>query len=246
MPTQSNPNSQPESENPQALNSDGLQFTNPEAEELAKIPPAPLANSSKPEENPWVEGLKTIGLSIILALGIRQFVAEARYIPSESMRPTLEVNDRLIIEKVSYYFYKPERGDIIVFRPTDRLRQANPSLKDAFIKRVIGLPGETVEVRDGQVLINDQPIEENYIFAPPDYPWGPEVVPEDSYLVLGDNRNNSYDSHFWGFVPRENIIGRAVVRFWPLNRMGGIGPEPGYQQPDPAKSTESPEASPSP
>lgn len=193
-------------------------------------PTPPVASDSAPgnADNPWVEGLKTIGLSIVLALGIRTFVAEARYIPSESMVPTLEVNDRLIVEKVSYHFQTPHRGDIIVFYPTDQLRKQNPSLKDAFIKRVIGLPGEKVEVMNGQVYINDQPIAENYIESPPDYQWGPEVVPDNSYLVLGDNRNNSYDSHFWGYVPRENIIGRAVLRFWPPNRAGEIGPDPQY------------------
>lgn len=195
-------------------------------------------------ENPWVEGLKTIGLSVILALGIRQFVAEARYIPSESMLPTLEVNDRLIVEKVSYHFTQPDRGDIVVFSPTDRLRQENPSLKDAFIKRVIGLPGETVEVHDGRVFVNDQPLDENYIAAAPDYQWGPETVPSNSYLVLGDNRNNSYDSHFWGYVPRENIIGRAVVRFWPLDRIGTIGPQPPYQGNEQPQETAQPEAAP--
>lgn len=185
-------------------------------------------------ENPWVEGLKTIGLSVVLALGIRTFVAEARYIPSESMLPTLEVNDRLIVEKVSYHFKGPNRGDIVVFQPTDQLKQQNPSLKDAFIKRVIGLPGEKVEVINERVYINDEPIQESYIESPPDYQWGPEVVPPGSYLVLGDNRNNSYDSHFWGYVPKDNIIGRAVVRFWPPARVGEIGPDPAYQdQPQP-------------
>uniref|UniRef100_UPI0030DB7B21 signal peptidase I n=1 Tax=Oculatella sp. LEGE 06141 TaxID=1828648 RepID=UPI0030DB7B21 len=184
----------------------------------------------KNSENPVVEGLKTIGLSIVLALGIRHFVAEARYIPSESMLPTLEVNDRLIVEKISYHFNSPQRGDIVVFWPNERLRQENPSLRDAFIKRVIGLPGDTIEVRGGRVYVNGEAIRENYIAAEPDYQWGPETVPPDSYLVLGDNRNNSYDSHFWGYVPRENIIGRAVVRFWPPNRMGELGPTPPYRQ----------------
>lgn len=194
-------------------------------------------------ENPWVEAFKTIGLSVVLALGIRQFVAEARYIPSESMLPTLEVNDRLIVEKISYHFNPPQRGDIVVFWPTDKLKQENPSLKDAFIKRVIGLPNETVEVRNGLVYINGEPLEENYIAAPPDYQWGPETVPADSYLVLGDNRNNSYDSHFWGYVPRENIIGRAVVRFWPPNRVGQLDPEPLYQA-EPAAAETSPATAP--
>lgn len=179
--------------------------------------------------DPTVEALKTIGLSVVLALGIRHFVAEARYIPSESMLPTLEVNDRLIVEKVSYRFSDPSRGDIVVFWPTDRLRQDNPSLKDALIKRVIGLPGEIVEVKNGTVFVNNEPLEENYIAAEPDYEWGPEEVPADSYLVLGDNRNNSYDSHFWGYVPQDKVIGRAAVRFWPLSRVGELDPAPLYQ-----------------
>ncbi|MBE9098443.1 signal peptidase I [filamentous cyanobacterium LEGE 07170] len=182
------------------------------------------------EENPWVETVKTIGVSIVLALGLRAAIVEARYIPSGSMLPTLEINDRLIVEKVSYHFNDPQRGDIVVFSPTDRLRQDNPDLRDAFIKRIIGLPGEMVEITGGQVFINGESIEENYIPAEyaPDYEWGPEEVPEGEYLVLGDNRNNSYDSHFWGYVPKRNIIGRAVIRFWPPQRVGTIDPIPVY------------------
>ncbi|MGB3536296.1 MAG: signal peptidase I [Microcoleaceae cyanobacterium] len=183
-------------------------------------------NSSPPEpENPWVEGFKTIGLSIILALGIRTFVAEARYIPSGSMLPTLEINDRLIIDKLGYKFSDPQRGDVVVFSPTDALKQ---QYKDAFIKRIIGLPGETVEVNNGRVIVDGETIAENYIAEEPQYDWGPQTVPENSYLVLGDNRNNSFDSHSWGFVPYDNIIGRAVVRFWPLDRLGGLDSEPLY------------------
>ncbi|MDT9296570.1 MAG: signal peptidase I [Arthrospira platensis PCC 7345] len=177
------------------------------------------SSPSHNEENAWVEGIKTIGLSIILALGIRTFVAEARYIPSGSMLPTLEINDRLIIDKLSYRFTEPQRGDVVVFNPTEEL---SLQYNDAFIKRIIGLPGETLEVRDGQVFVNGEPIEEDYIAEEPQYKWGPETIPEGQFLVLGDNRNNSFDSHYWGFVPRENIIGRAVVRFWPLDRLGGV------------------------
>ena len=171
-------------------------------------------------ENPWVEALKTLGTAAILAFGIRTFVAEARYIPSASMEPTLEINDRLIIEKVSYHFKKPQRGDVVVFQPTDFLIRQN--FKDAFIKRVIGLPGEKIEVKNRTVYVNDRPLEESYIAEAPDYDYGPVIVPEDRYLVLGDNRNNSYDSHQWGFVPRKNLIGKAVVRFWPPNRLGSL------------------------
>ncbi|KKI98233.1 signal peptidase I [Prochlorothrix hollandica] len=190
------------------------------------------------QENPWVEGIKTIGLSAILAFGIRTFVAEARYIPSSSMLPTLQINDRLIVDKVTYYLSEPQRGDIVVFNPTDALLAQN--FRDAFIKRIIGLPGDTVEVYDGQVWVNGQVIAENYIQDQPDYIYGPETVPEGHYLVLGDNRNNSYDGHSWGFVPRDRIIGRATVRFWPLGRMGGIG-HPTYSLPELPELPEAPD-----
>ncbi len=180
-------------------------------------------NPPQENEGSWLGELtRTIGLSIVLALGIRTFVAEARWIPSESMVPTLQKYDKLIVDKLSYHFTNPQRGEIVVFSPTENIKKENPNLKDAFIKRIIGLPGDKVEVKGERVYINDQPLQEKYIEAPPHYQFGPVTVPADSYLVLGDNRNNSYDSHFWGFVPRENIIGRAVVRFWPPNRIGEL------------------------
>ena len=177
-------------------------------------------------DNPWLEGLKTIGLSAILAVGIRHFVAEARYIPSESMLPTLKVNDRLIIDKVSYTFNQPQRGDIVVFNPTDTLKEQKYT--DAFIKRVIGLPGDQVMVNSGKVWVNRQPLTETYINELPAYEYGTVTVPPNSYFVLGDNRNNSYDSHYWGVVPKDRIIGRAVIRFWPFDRLGSIKPDPPY------------------
>jgi signal peptidase I len=178
-------------------------------------------------ENPWVEGLKTLALSAVLAFGVRTFVAEARYIPSTSMLPTLEINDRLLIEKIGYRFTSPERGDIVVFSPTEALKEQG--YDDAFIKRVIGLPGETIQVRGGVVTVDGQPLMENYLADEPNYDFGPVTVPEGHYLVLGDNRNNSYDSHYWGFLPRENIIGRAAIRFWPLGRITVID-DPSYSQ----------------
>ncbi|WP_324293509.1 MULTISPECIES: signal peptidase I [Moorena] len=147
-------------------------------------------------------------------------LVEARYIPSGSMLPTLQINDRLIINKWSYSFQEIQRKDIVVFLPTEKLKEQN--FKDAFISRIIGLPGDKIEVNGGKVYVNNQPLEENYIEEPPQYSWGPVTVPPDSYTVLGDNRNNSYDSHHWGFVPRENIIGKATKRFWPLDRAGAI------------------------
>ena len=178
------------------------------------------------EENPVIEIAKTLATAFVLAIGIRTLVAEARYIPSSSMEPTLEINDRLIIEKISYLFRTPQRGDVVVFSPTDKLKEQN--FKDAFIKRVIGLPGETIEVKGGKVYVNGKALREKYIEDFPEYKYGPVEVPQDQYLVLGDNRNNSYDSHYWGFVPRKNLIGRAAVRFWPLNRLGSLDEKPIY------------------
>lgn len=185
--------------------------------------------SSKPE-NPWVELTQTVVTAVILAFGIRTFVAEARYIPSSSMEPTLEINDRLIIEKLSYHFREPVRGDVVVFNPTEAL--VAQDFHDAFIKRIIGLPGETVEVKEGKVYVNGEEITEKYIAEDPNYDYGPVVVPEGEYLVLGDNRNNSYDSHYWGFVPKDKIIGKAFVRFWPFNRLGSLDQQPLYPGPN--------------
>ena len=177
-------------------------------------------NRQPKPENVWSETIKTLGVSLFLAFGIRTFIAEARYIPSGSMLPTLQINDRLVIDKLSYDFTDPKQGDIVVFNPTSALEAQN--YHEAFIKRIIGLPGDKVAVRNGKVYVNNVPLTENYLEAPPNYQWGSVIVPANSYLVLGDNRNNSYDSHYWGFVPRQNIIGKAAFRFWPLNRIGGI------------------------
>jgi signal peptidase I len=180
------------------------------------------------EENPLVELLKTLVSAGILAIGIRACVAEARYIPSESMLPTLEINDRLIIEKISYHFRKPKRGDVVVFSPTEALKQEN--YQEAFIKRVIGIPGDVVEVKNKTVYVNGQKLREKYILEPPQYDYPPTKVPPGQYLVLGDNRNNSYDSHYWGFVPLKNLIGRAAVRFWPPDRLGTLNNQPLYPE----------------
>jgi signal peptidase I len=178
-------------------------------------------------ENPWIEAAKTIVTAAILAFGIRTFVAEARYIPSSSMEPTLLINDRLIIEKISYHLHDPKRGDIVVFNPTKALQERN--FKDAFIKRVIGLPGDTIQVKNGIVYVNGGALSENYIAQKPEYNYGPVTVPLGQYLVLGDNRNNSYDSHYWGFVPKDKFVGRAFVRFWPFDRLGMLDQQSGEQ-----------------
>ncbi|HEY9669899.1 MAG TPA: signal peptidase I [Waterburya sp.] len=143
-------------------------------------------------------------------------IIETRYIPSRSMLPTLQINDRLLIDKTVYRSQLPRRGDLVLFQPTEVLRQQN--FKEVFLKRIIGLPGEKLSVKNGLVYINGKPLQENYIEERPQYEFGPVVVPANQYFVLGDNRNNSYDSHYWGFVPRELIVGKAIGIFCPVER----------------------------
>jgi signal peptidase I len=168
------------------------------------------------------ENLQIIGMGLILALLIRFFIAEPRYIPSESMLPTLEEGDRLVVEKVSYHFQNPQEGDIVVFTPPPQLQLLGYKENQAFIKRIIAHQGDLVAVEDGKVYVNNQPLQEDYILETPYYNLSPIEVPPGYLFVMGDNRNNSNDSHIWGLLPRENIIGKAVFRFWPFNRIGNI------------------------
>ncbi|MBD0344330.1 MAG: signal peptidase I [Coleofasciculus sp. Co-bin14] len=193
-------------------------------------------HSQATRNNLWIEGLKTVGLSLVFAFGIRTLVAEPRYVASGSMQPTLEVNDRLMIDKLTYLWSDPQRGDIVVFSPTEALKRKN--LNDTFIKRAIGLPGEKVEIKGGRVYINDRVLSEQYIAEYLVYDWGPVTVPPNSYLVMGDNRDNSYDGRYWGFVPRDHIIGKATIRFWSPDRLGKIDRSPLY--PSSPRSTPQP------
>ncbi|MEA5582249.1 signal peptidase I [Nodularia harveyana UHCC-0300] len=181
----------------------------------------PAATSSKGWSS-WQENLTLMAIALCLAILIRTFIAEPRYIPSDSMLPTLHTGDRLVVEKVSYHFHPPTTGDIIVFQPPAELQSRGYPADQAFIKRVIGLPGKILKINDGEVYLNDQPLAEDYIAEPPNQPFPAIQVPEDQFFVMGDNRNNSNDSRYWGFLPRQNIIGRAAFRFWPLDRIGFI------------------------
>lgn len=182
-----------------------------------------MQNSPVPSR--W-QFIKENGLLLVFALALalllRFFVAEPRYIPSDSMLPTLEQGDRLVVEKVSYRFHPPVVGDVVVFHPPELLQTQGYKVNQAFIKRVIALPGQTVEVKNGVVYRDGQPLQEKYILEPPQYNL-PEVrVPEGQLFVMGDNRNNSNDSHVWGFLPQENIIGHALFRFFPAGRWGQV------------------------
>lgn len=157
-----------------------------------------------------VETFQTILLALVLYFLIDSVVARVR-VENVSMKPTLLPDERLLVNKLAYRFGEVKRGDIIVFH-----FPANPS--EDYIKRVIGLPGDRIHIRDGKVFVNGRELEEDYISAPVMYN-GEWVVPPDSLFVLGDNRNQSSDSHSWGFVPLQNVIGKALVVYWPLDKV---------------------------
>ncbi|MCS6812452.1 MAG: signal peptidase I [Cyanobacteria bacterium] len=185
--------------------------------------PESLSNQpsqAKPPKSVLRENAQLVLVALFVALLLRLFVAEPRFIPSNSMEPTLKVGDRLVVEKVSYRFHLPQRGDIVVFEPPEQLLQFGYRKQQVFIKRVIGLPGQRIAVRSGRVWVNGQPLEEPYIAAAPTYQLPDIQVPSGTVFVMGDNRNNSNDSHVWGFLPIDNIVGRAWFRFYPFDRIG--------------------------
>ena len=156
---------------------------------------------------------------------IKTFLFQAFYIPSDSMVPTLKKNDRVIVNKLSYHLHPVHRGDIIVFKSPRDGQPIDPGVKD-LVKRVIGLPGETVEGRaDGHIYINGKVLKESYLpkGQSPGADFAPIKVPADSYWVMGDNRSNSRDSRFFPkshFIRKKDIVGRVFLRLWPLNRLG--------------------------
>lgn len=205
------------------------------------------------------ETIDTIVFVVIAVILIRFFIAELRWIPSGSMMPTLlggpnMTCDRIVVEKVSKlpnlikkhkFENEPKRGDVMIFYPPFVKLKTDPwsvfsrltgfFCKDiAYIKRVIGLPGEKFEIKKSSngayhVYINDKRLDEEYIMSEYDYHTcknnmycGPFIIPENQYFMMGDNRGNSQDSRFWGTLPKERFIGRAVFIFWPLNRIGII------------------------
>lgn len=179
------------------------------AETQPEISSEEIQNNPNKLRQTLIDIIETILLSLVLYFGINAVSARIR-VESISMQPTLKAGYYVIVDRLAYKIGKPHRGDIIIFRyPPDPQREP-------YIKRVIGLPGDTVQITDGKVYVNGEQLIEPYIAAAPDYD-GTWTVPQDSLFVLGDNRNRSSDSHSWGMVPIENVIGKALVVYWPLD-----------------------------
>jgi signal peptidase I len=206
------------------------------------IPPRRVPPRKKQKKTSFLIELPILILvALVVAVLIKTFLVQAFWIPSGSMIPTLEINDRVLVNKLSYLIGEPDRGDVVVFDPpfgveedTEPLLQAivrnvaeslglqTPAVED-LIKRVVAVGGEEVEIKDGQVLIDGVAIDEPYLNEPVSMPdFGPVQVPEGSIFVMGDNRSRSQDSRRFGPIETDSIVGRAFVRVWPFDRWGGL------------------------
>jgi len=170
-----------------------------------------------PRLNHWLfDWSETIIVALVLALVIRAFFLQVFWIPSGSMEPTLDINDRIVVNKVAYHFREPRRLEVVVFRGVPAMGVEKKDL----IKRLVGLPGEKLEVKDGKIYINDQPVAEKHTLNEDYANFGPVTIPPASFFVMGDNRPASADSRYWGFLPKSNLIGPAFLRLWPLAKFG--------------------------
>ena len=164
------------------------------------------------------ELLEIVLIAFALSWVLRTYVVEARKIPTGSMLPTIQLDDRVIVDK---FFFKRfdhiSPGDIIVFHPPPSAHAT-----EDFIKRVVGLPGYKIEIRNHTTYVNGQPLYEPYVVDQSKNDFAQIVVPKDSVFVMGDNRNNSADSREWGFLPMQNITGRTLFRYWPLDHIGAL------------------------
>jgi signal peptidase I len=198
----------------------------------------------KSTTNSLVEFVVIIAVALGLAIGIQQWLVKPFRIPSPSMVPTLEVGQRVLVNRIGTHFGDPERGDVVVFKPptgadthqcgdpnkTNQQPCGKPTSKKSennFIKRVIGLPGDTIKIENNRAIVNGKPIDEPYINKGTSCDnycnlEEPITVPPDHFFMMGDNRGESDDSRVWGPVPKDWIIGDAFFTYWPPNRIGTL------------------------
>jgi signal peptidase I len=199
------------------------EITSPEVEAAAGTEAfaggQPTESSSGPGALAWLlQAVREIGETVIpaviIALFINLFLAQATQVLGQSMEPTLHSSQRVVIEKVSYRLHGPRRGDIIVID--------SPDQSEMLIKRVVGLPGETIEVKNGRVIIDGELLEETWTFRKGGGHFGPQTVPPLHVFVLGDNRGASNDSRNFGSVPIDDIVGQAWISYWPPGELGFV------------------------
>lgn len=169
------------------------------------------------------EEIQSYAVSLAVALLVRFFIVEPRFIPSLSMYPTFEIGDQLAVDKISKLYRPVVRKDVVVFNPPQAFKEiSGMDNNEALIKRVIAVAGDVVQMKKGVLIVNGEAQTDSFVNEAAYYDWGPQAVPPGMLMVLGDNRNHSLDSHIWGFLPKENVIGRAIFKYWPVWRLGAI------------------------
>jgi signal peptidase I len=185
--------------------------------------PSSAPGPSTTKKEGLLRQIRSLLLWVLVALLLRWAVIEPRWIPSGSMLPTLQLQDRILVEKLRARLHRPIRaGSVVVFHPPAVLVEAGYDPDAALIKRVVAVAGDRIEVRQGQLWRNDSPVGHDWAAEPMDYTLAPLTVPDGQLLVLGDNRNASLDSHLWGPLPQDEVIGTAIWRYWPPQRFGPI------------------------
>ena len=168
------------------------------------------------------DDVATVLITFAVSLAFRSYIAEPRYIPSLSMYPNWDVGDRLIAEKITYYKHDPQVGDVVIFHPPKTDKTSWALTREVFIKRIVAQEGDQVEVKGGTLYVNGISRGKELKLEPMQYTLPTVTVPPGDVFVMGDNRNNSFDSHVWGSLPKKNILGRACFKYWPPNAFGGL------------------------
>jgi signal peptidase I len=207
----------------------GLAVDDPAGSGPAGATPPNTDGEGKSKRSHWLaEGLAVVVVAVIVAILLRTFVVQTFYIPSGSMEPTLQIGDRILVNKLSYHLHSVQRGDIVVFSRPPNENCGGPEVND-LVKRVIGLPGDFISLSHGYVYIDGKRLNESWL---PSVDQGvtdpgpagnaanlahPYLVPANNYFVMGDNRTDSCDSRWWGPIPKSLIVGKVVLRIWPLS-----------------------------